>query len=159
MQRLQRAGDRPGAQIAVAGIPDQAGLVHILAGDVEAEDGDWQMPSAFVKAHQFVASDDLSAADAVRVDQHDVESLDLWMDIQKRLCLVGRRAGWGLHDTSLFTAALVSCREFGGNIAECRDQPVDLTLFGGGRNQHHVVERRDEAAAIDKRDMDRRFET
>ena len=32
-----RVPDRPGAQIAVAGIPDQSGLVHVLAGDVEAE--------------------------------------------------------------------------------------------------------------------------
>ena len=31
--------------------------------------------------------------------------------------------------------------------------------FGGGRrNQHHVVEGRDQHAAIDQRDMDRRFE-
>ena len=50
VQRLQRAGDRPGAQVAVAGIPDQAGLVDILAGDVEAEDRDRQMPAVLVEA-------------------------------------------------------------------------------------------------------------
>ena len=49
VQRHQRAGDRPAAQIAVAGIPDQPGLVDVLAGDVEAEDRDRQMPAVLVK--------------------------------------------------------------------------------------------------------------
>ena len=46
VQRHQRAGDRPAAQVAIAGIPDQPGLVDVLAGDVEAEDRDRQMPAA-----------------------------------------------------------------------------------------------------------------
>ena len=50
VQRLQRAGDRPGAQVAVAGIPDQPGLVDVLAGDVEAEDRDRHVPAALVEA-------------------------------------------------------------------------------------------------------------
>ena len=88
VQRHQRAGDRPAAQVAVAGIPDQPGLVDILAGDVEAEDRDRQMPAACVEAGQFVAADDLAAADAVGVGEHDVESLDLGMRIEKRLGFV-----------------------------------------------------------------------
>ena len=126
VQRLQRAGDRPAAQIAVAGIPDQAGLVDILAGDVEAEDGDRQMPAALVEAHQFVAADDLAAADAVGVGQHDVEGLDLGMGVEKVLRFVDGRAGRGSHDVTLLVRQLVSRRKLCRNIAEGGDQPVDL---------------------------------
>ena len=125
VQRLQRAGDRPAAQVAVAGIPDQPGLVDILAGDVEAEDRDRQMPAALIEADQLVAADDLAAADAVGVGEHDVERLDLGMGVEKRLGLVDRRTGWGLHRCCPVAGkGLVSRREFGGNIAEGRDQPV-----------------------------------
>ena len=127
VQRLQRAGDRPGAQIAVAGIPDQPGFVNILAGDVEAEDRDRQVPPAFVEAHQLMAADDLAAADAVGVGQHDVESLDLGMGVEKLLRFVDRRAGRGLHDAHSVDRLLVSRRKLCRNIAEGGDQPVDLT--------------------------------
>ncbi len=49
VQRHQRAGDRPGAQVAIALIPDQAGFMHILATDIQTEDGNRQMTPAVVK--------------------------------------------------------------------------------------------------------------
>ena len=89
VERHQRAGDRPGAQVAVAGVPDQPGFVHVLAGDVEAEDRDRHMPAALVDAHQFVPADDLAAADAIGVGQHDVEGFDLGMGVEKGLASAG----------------------------------------------------------------------
>ena len=95
VERHQRAGDRPAAQVAVAGIPDQAGLVDVLAGDVEAEDRDRQMPAALVEAEQFVAADDLAAADAVGVGEHDVEGLDLGMRVEEGLGFIDAGTGRG----------------------------------------------------------------
>ncbi len=37
--RLQRAGHRPAQLVRIAGFPDQAGGLHVRAGDVEAQDG------------------------------------------------------------------------------------------------------------------------
>ena len=73
-------------------VPDQPGLVDVLAGDVEAEDGDRHMPAAVEDAHQFVAAHDLAAADAIGVGEHDVEGLDLGMGVEKGLRLGGRGA-------------------------------------------------------------------
>jgi hypothetical protein len=87
VQRHQRAGDRPGAQVAVALIPDQAGFVDILAADVEAQDRDRQMPPALVEGQKLMPADDLAAADAVGIVQHDVEGLDLGMGGQEGLGL------------------------------------------------------------------------
>ena len=127
VQRLQRAGDRPAAQVAVAGIPDQAGLVDILAGDVEAEDRDRQMPAALVEASKLVAADDLAAADAVGVGEHDVEGLDVGMGVEKGLGFVDGRTGGRSHDApELGCRPLLSRRELRRNIAEGRDQAVDL---------------------------------
>ena len=92
VKRLQRARDRPGAQVAVAGIPDQAGFVDVLAGDVEAEDGDRHVAAALVDRQQLVAADDFSPANAVGVGEQDVEGLNVRMGIQKRLCFVNGRA-------------------------------------------------------------------
>ncbi len=125
---FERAGDRPAAQVAVAGIPDQPGLVDILAGDVEAEDRDRQMPAAFVEAHQFVAADDLAAADAVGVGQHDVEGLDLGMSVEKLLGFVGCRTGGRRHDGTRFAGRFSHAASMRRNLAEGRDQPVDLPL-------------------------------
>ena len=50
--------------------------------------------------------------------------------------------------------ALLSRRRRACNLAEGRDQPVDLTHARGRRDQHHVVERRDQRAAVVQRDMD-----
>ena len=78
-QRLQRAGQGPAAQVAIARIPDQAGLVDILAGDIEAEDGDRQVAAILVEPEQLLAADDLAAPDAVRIRKHDVEGFDVRM--------------------------------------------------------------------------------
>ena len=66
--------------------------MDILARNVEAEDRDRQMPALLVQAHQLVAADNLAAADAVGVGQHDVECLDLGMGIEEDLGLLDRRA-------------------------------------------------------------------
>src|SRR5438045_8863123 len=58
----------------------------------------------------------------------------------------------------LTNAALLSCREALGNIAEGGDEAVDLRLLGRRRHQHHVVDGRDQHAAIDQRDVDRSLE-
>ena len=79
VQGLQRAGDRPGAQVAVALVPDQAGFMHVLATDIEAEDRNRHVPTRFVEACQLVPADDLAAPDAVRIVQHDVDGLNLGM--------------------------------------------------------------------------------
>ena len=93
VERLQRARDRPGPEIAVAGIPDQPGLVHVLAGDVEAKDRDRQMAAVFVQRRQFVTADDLAAADPVGVGEHDVEFLHLGLRFEEGLGFV--EAGTG----------------------------------------------------------------
>ena len=46
------------------------------------------MPAVLVEARQFVAADDLAAADAVGVGEHDVEGLDLGMRVEKGLGFV-----------------------------------------------------------------------
>jgi hypothetical protein len=61
----EAAGDRPGAQVAIALIPDQAGFVDILATDIEAEDGNGQVAAIVVKGKKFMPADDLAAADGV----------------------------------------------------------------------------------------------
>ena len=93
VQRHEGPGDRPAAQIAVAGVPDQSGLVHILAGDVEAENRDRQMAAMLVQGRQFVAADDLAAADPVGIGEHDVESLDLGMRLEEGPGFVEAGAG------------------------------------------------------------------
>jgi hypothetical protein len=93
VQRNQRSRQRPGAQVAIAGVPDQAGLVDILAGDVETEDRDRHVPAAGVDAGQFVAPDDLAASDAIGVGEHDVEGLDLRVCGEKCLRFAARRSG------------------------------------------------------------------
>ena len=59
--------------------------MDILAGDVEAEDGDRHVPAALVDGGKLVAADDLAAADAVGVGELDVEGFDLRVRIEKRL--------------------------------------------------------------------------
>jgi hypothetical protein len=88
VERLQGAWYRPTTQVAVAGVPDQAGLVDILACDVEAEDRDRQMAAVFVEAEEFMPPDDLAAADAVGVGEHDIERLDFRVGVEKLLCFV-----------------------------------------------------------------------
>src|SRR5262245_14764041 len=85
VKRLQRAMYRPCSEIAVAGIPDQPGLVDVLAGDIEAEDRDRQMAAALVHGAKLMPAYDLAPADAVGIRQHDVERLDLRIGFQKRL--------------------------------------------------------------------------
>src|SRR5215207_2897292 len=48
----------------------------------------------------------------------------------------------------------ISGEKLGQHFVERGDQPIDLTLCGGGADQHHVVKRRDQAAAVQERDMD-----
>ena len=65
--------------------------MDVLAGDVEAEDRDRQMPAMLVKAKEFVPPDDLAAADTVGVGQYDVERLDVRMGVEKGPGLIESR--------------------------------------------------------------------
>ena len=94
MQRHQCSGDRPGPNVAIALIPDQAGFMHVLAADIQTKDRDRHMPPALVDRQQFVATDDLAAPDAVAVMQHNVKGLDLGVGGQKGLGLGHGRARW-----------------------------------------------------------------
>ena len=96
VQRHQRAGDRPGAQVAIALIPDQPGFMHILAADVEPEDRDRQVAARSEERQQFMAADDLAATDAVAVVQDDVKGLDLGVGSEEGFGLCGGRSGGGL---------------------------------------------------------------
>ncbi len=89
----QRAGDRPGATVAIALVPDQAGFMHILAADVEAEDRDRQVAAAAIHRQKLVPTDDLAPPDPVGVMQDDVEGLDLGMPGQEVFGLGDGRAG------------------------------------------------------------------
>ncbi len=93
-------GNGPGTQVAVAGIPDQPGLVNVLAGDVEPQNGDRQVAAGSVDALQFVAPDDLAAADAVCVGQDDVDRLDGWIGIEEGQRLIDRRPRGRRHEPS-----------------------------------------------------------
>ena len=57
--------------------------MDVLAGDVEPEDRDRQVPAALVEARQLVAADDLAATDAVDVAEHDVEGVDVGIGVEK----------------------------------------------------------------------------
>ena len=57
--------------------------MHILAADIQAQDRDRQMPPGFEHAQQFMPPDDLAAANAIGIVQHDVKGLDLGVSIQK----------------------------------------------------------------------------
>src|SRR5690606_8077225 len=73
VQWHQRAGDRPGPQVPIAGVPDQARLVNILADDIEAKDRDRQVAAVLINALQLVAAYDLPTADAIGIRQDDVK--------------------------------------------------------------------------------------
>ena len=92
-QRHQRAGDGPGAAVAVALVPDQAGFMHILAADVEAQDRDRHVPARLVDRQKLMAADDLAAPDAVGIVQDDVERLDLGMRGEEGFGFGDGRAG------------------------------------------------------------------
>ena len=53
------------------------------------------MPAVRVEAEQFVAADDLAAADAIGVGEHDVECLDFGMRVEKGLGFVDAGTGRG----------------------------------------------------------------
>jgi hypothetical protein len=60
VQRFQCAGHRPCPQIAVALIPDQAGFMHILAADIQPQNGNRHMPSRAIERQEFMPPDDLA---------------------------------------------------------------------------------------------------
>jgi hypothetical protein len=93
VQGHQRAGDRPGAQVAVTGVPDQAGFVDIFTGNVEAENGDRHMTAVFIDARQVHGGAGSCAPDAIGVGQDDVEGFDFGMGIKECRSLGRRRAG------------------------------------------------------------------
>src|SRR5690349_18063397 len=51
--------------------------------------------------------------------------------------------------------ALLSCRKPFDNLSKRRDQPAHLGSGRGRREQHHVVEGRDQDASIDQSEVDR----
>ena len=97
----ERAGDRPSAPVGIAIGPDEAGFLHILAGDIEAEDGTRQVPAGTKDRQKLVSSDDLAAGDAVEVDQDEIEGGDL---------RVGGEEGFGFGNVGGFGRA-------GGEVA------------------------------------------
>ncbi len=143
MQRHQCARDRPGAHVAVTLIPDQAGFVHIFATDIEPEDRDRHVPPALVDRQKFMAADNLAAANSVGIVQDDVKRLDLRDGRQGRLL---PRPGLRPKGRSCRR----SCHQLRSDFVKGRDQPVDLFNAGRGADQHHVVERRDQAALVDQ---------
>ena len=66
VQGGQRAGNGPAATVAVTLIPDQTGLVDILAADIQTQDRHRQMAATLVNGQQLMAADDLAPANAVR---------------------------------------------------------------------------------------------
>ena len=143
-QRHQRAGDGPSAAVAVALIPDQAGFMHILATDIEAQNGNRHMAAGFVDRQKFMAADDLAAPDAVAVVQDDVERFNFRMGGKEGFGFGGGGTGGAGHGMGL------SGKQFGQDFVESGDQAVNLTFLGLGADQHHIVEGRNQAAAVQK---------
>ena len=112
----------------------------------------------FVEAEQLVPADDLAAADAVCVGEHDVESLDLGVSVEKLLCFVGCGTGGRRHDGTRFSGCFSHAASSPATSAKAVIRRLTCRCGGGRRDQHHVVEGCDQHAAIDQRHMDCRFE-
>ena len=51
--------------------------MHIFAANVQAKNGNRQMPPTLVEGQQLMPANDLAAPDAVGVCEHDVKGVDL----------------------------------------------------------------------------------
>ena len=76
-QAHQAAGQRVGAAVDVADLPDQPGVLDVVAVDAQAEDGAGQRPAVLVHGEQLVAVQQLAARHAVGVEDEQLEQFDI----------------------------------------------------------------------------------
>ncbi len=85
----QRARHRAAALVGIAHRPDEAGVLDVLAGDVEPEDRSGDVAAAAVERVQLLARDVLAAPDAVQVGDHQLHGLDVGVPLEERARFVG----------------------------------------------------------------------
>ncbi|MCY1420895.1 hypothetical protein D9M71_365320 [compost metagenome] len=76
-QAHQAAGQRVGAAVDIADIPDQTGVLDILSMHGQAEDGTRQRPAGLVHGEQFLAVQQLAARHAVGVEDEQLDHFDI----------------------------------------------------------------------------------
>ena len=79
----ERPRHRAALQVCVADFPDEAGLLDVLAGHVEAEDRARHVAASGIQRRQFRTVDVLAAADAVRVGDHELYGLDVRVCVEE----------------------------------------------------------------------------
>ncbi|MNE55191.1 hypothetical protein D3C80_1500150 [compost metagenome] len=73
----QAAGQRVGAAVDVADIPDQPAVLDVVAVDAQAEDGARQRPAAGIDGEQLVAVQQFAARHAIGVEDEQLEQVDI----------------------------------------------------------------------------------
>lgn len=84
-QAHQAAGQGVGAAVDVADVPDQAGVLDILAVHCQPQDGARQRPAAAVDGQQFVAVQQFAAWHAIGVEDEQFEEFDIGIGGQEIL--------------------------------------------------------------------------
>ena len=111
-RELQAARDRARGHVGVAGIPDQPGVVDVLARDVEPENGAGDLAPGIEDAFQLFAAHRLAAQHTGRIGDHDLHGVDIGVFGEKglELRLAGElRIGAHVHD-GLPTSRRQECR-------------------------------------------------
>lgn len=84
-QAHQATGQRVGAAVDIAYVPDQAGVLDILAEDGQAQHGARQRPATLIQRQQFLAMQQLAARHAVGVEDEQLDQFDVGVVGQESL--------------------------------------------------------------------------
>ncbi|MNP12693.1 hypothetical protein D3C76_1049400 [compost metagenome] len=76
-QAHQAALQRVGAAVDIAHVPDQAGVLDVVAVEGQAKDGAGQRAAALIHRQQFFAVQQLAAGYAVGVEDEQFEQFDI----------------------------------------------------------------------------------
>ncbi|MNQ94630.1 hypothetical protein D3C85_1101530 [compost metagenome] len=117
-QPHQTAFERVGAAVDIAHIPDQPGVLDVIALQGQAEDGAGQRTAAFIHRQQLFAMQQLAARHAVGIEDEQLDHVDIRVVRQKSL---GVFKGCEFHCSSL---TLASCGRTDSGLGTTTDAKI-----------------------------------
>ena len=147
-QAHQAAGQRIGAAIDIAHLPDQAGILDILALDGQAKHGARQRPAALVQRQQLLTVQQLAARHAIGVEDEQLDQLDIGVIRQEVLSFL--HGGESRHVALACANSALGVRTAGSMVERLATADKD-GLDGCGHGAALAVSRR-ARGPVDARD-------
>ncbi|MNF78840.1 hypothetical protein D3C84_610380 [compost metagenome] len=117
-QTHQAAFERIGAAVDIAHVPDQPGVLDVIALQGQAENGAGQRATAFIHRQQFFAVQQFAARHAVGIENEQFDHVDIRVVRQKGL---GVFKGCEFHCSSL---TLASCGRTDSGLGTTTDAKI-----------------------------------